>query len=1540
MRSPFERIARSLGLATGHTIAWLFVVVVCVAISVLYHAKEVPGRILARDVLVAFVNAEVKGSIAIERIDEISRRRIIATNATVYDPQGRVVIRARKLVVYPDVGRALHAELIAHGADVFDAEVFLYPGAEEPDTPSLIEAFSPRTTGDGKSNGPTVDIRHIRVRGARAQGELLGLQNIDATDISAELEIMFRRRFELKAFVARARLDHPFDEPLQINNAMAHVVGDADVGSHLHAEIAGVRSDARATIALINRNGAVPGSAERGTRIDARFANVDADDLRAAHVPGMDRIALERMTGQVTAWFQAGRIRARAALASSAGPAEITAELDRERGSATVRTTGLRLAATITRAPDMYLAGSARVTFDREDLTHPNFEVDVAPTVYGEYPVPHIRARGRVLEDAVSIEDFSTPGERSRLAGHFTFGFDGSLSGDLRANIPDVGADPYVQRALPGASGSLTANVHAQRTADGTTRITGTGDVRTLHYGSINATSGRASGIVTLGERGVSARANVVANNVVISGTRLGNVTATVRGGPARYAITASTRAYGRKFDASTTLLVNPREFTLENTALAVTSSTVVWDGRFPEIKVTRSTSEVAIAPATLASGRSRIDLHGRYGGTRNPRGTEIDATLQRLDLRTLDALTLGAYADSLRTLRGSLDAHLKLNGRIGGPRPASSRNEFADLRVSLEGALTSVSYRALRDVDASYSLTFEEGVIVGNSEVQIAQGGFIALDLTTTIPDGNAPLSDRLKTMVFRLRASAEEFDLAAVQGPDPIVQGKVTGTVALSDTLQTPALDVSVEIDDFVIADVPPVSVVTSVYYARETGVVALRIADEYGTVGDAELNASQIDYRELISSPLQAIRRSSWTVRGNIAQRLVNEIPIPARYRLPLLPVLAGGSFNVSQADGRVNGDAELRASVPPGVLSDECAQDAAPEGLIAIHARGNVLTVAAHGSLQPDVPVLTTAASLDLPIEKWLRGEGAPIQPALRLTARLARVELGQVPIVCRYAQGTAEGSVALTDPGTAEARIRGIFNSPNLKLGNAPAVATTAIVSVTPRAFVLELSTARAETGEHSAVQMTVQSAWSPGDLLPRVPENAQFILQSEFAHAHLAPLGIFVPSVEGLDAKVTGRVQAQGTFRDVNWNGELNLEEGTVELLGPGQHLDRIAGRIVFDENHADLSDIVARDGDGSISVGGRLNFEGLYPKSFNLNVSMNQFPARREGTPLALLSGRAVGTGEMFESSTNVEVNVRELRVRVPDDTGGSLQPLEEHPDITVVGEDADASADTIHTYYIHIVTPETVARVERQDFRIAIGTDVTLIYAAPSLRLRGRVVLPSGTFNIFGRTFTLERGALGFDGGEQLDPTVDIVAVHSIRGTNEVITALISGRLETGITVDYRSSVAGLSRAEIISLLVSGRTSSSSSSSTANSRASEDEAGNFLTGLFGGVLATVVGAQTGGVGLVPIIRYERDAALDATKAGAGFDATAFIRDSIPQVADVIQGASVEFVSVTGNRTGSTSGGVRVELQFPNRIVGRGVFIGDHWGLDALWEP
>ena len=621
---------------------------------------------------------------------------------------------------------------------------------------------------------------------------------------------------------------------------------------------------------------------------------------------------------------------------------------------------------------------------------------------------------------------------------------------------------------------------------------------------------------------------------------------------------------------------------------------------------------------------------------------------------------------------------------------------------------------------------------------------------------------------------------------------------------------------------------------------------------------------------------------------------------------------------------------------------------------------------------DTPSVRGTVLARLPLDQWVSSGEVAEFPATEMQVLVDGAEMSAIPYLCDYGVGPIDATITAKDILTENAVLGAIVEMPQLQVwetagdrgepslseqfrvhvrtGSSPERdALTACVilgltgnQATPGEQCREVDEAR--EGE-LITRLRVPVTWSAGHLLPEYEPDGRITSWSDFAHVHVSPVLPFVPGIVAGDVVMDGRIEAAGAFDEMRLNGALDLSQGHVQIEGLGQHLHGISGRVEFHGDEALFPTdrpLRASDSGGTAVIQGRVGFAGVVPETLDLSVSASSFPVRREGMVLAWLSGAASIGGTVSGRNTDTTITTHDFIVRLPEQSAATLQPLEPHQEILVVGSARPGSGAAADAYEVRVhIDANDPFEVRRNDFFAMVRADLQAIYRDPELRIGGRAQILRGTFEIFGKEFRLTEGAITFDGDSpELNPQVRVVAIYDIPGrTGATVRVDVTGTLLRP-HVDF-SSTETSDQAEIISLLVSGGRRQGGQSAAA----AEEQAASFLAGLTAGILTLGLRQEFGDV--IPMLAIEAQG-FGGTRIRAGFNADDLIPDFLR---GIILGMYVEgqfSAEAEGtNAAGSSSGsggvglGVSVELSFPDDLLMRGTWVQpDNGGLDLLYEP
>lgn len=1552
----------------GATLAWTLVAILALAGSLVYHLQLDLAGVVAVESVTALLDREIQGTIEIGSIRNEGYGRVVARNVVFRDPDGEEVVHAERLDAWPNWGMLLSGVIYVDRAHVRGGAVTLRAIGEEGDrTVSIAETFMPTRPSDGEGSGPPhIVIDGIVIDEILVRGDVPGYEGMRFEDVRAVGRVEIDDDVIVRVYDGRAEMTGPYPGRTDVDRIVGHVNGDLTEGVEFFAR--GHRADDRYRARLRVWRPEEEEPLEMDLRV--RFHPVRVETLAEMEVaPGLENLSgtfrgtarLQgptddlRLSGDVTS--DAGRVHVRGHLPSE-GPLTFDAwTQDR-----------LQVDGLVPLAPEIRAGGRARLILsDDPESGEPRrtLHAEVEPFTLQDVAIPALTLDANIEDEALAIEELHTDHLGGDTSARGRVGFDGSLDVHVTVRVPEISEDPNVQRYAPDARGALGAQFEVRADAGAENlRFDGRLSMRRARYGNIRADSLTARGRVSGGPPAPEVDVEGEASGLRIGELSLGEANVTLRGGRRGYELHAEsadarTRTRAR-VDGRARVTEDHLRLETDRLSLDLGDGNP-WEG---DLDLTvRPGHSVEVNPLRLERAGERAVARGTY---RFSGDDDIDVELTNVDLSQVERLA----PEQLEGIGGRVDAHLVLRGDL-------DRRPQGELSARVRDA----SLHGLTGVDGSAELQLEGQTL--ETAIRLDMGEQGALSAQGPIELTRAALRRPERIMeeadLSGLAVRTENLDLTpflAAAGIDAPVSGRLSTNLSLSGTPRDPGVrDAVLILDHIDLEGWDPLRAKLAFSYDDERVTVRrfwLGDADGELAEGEGELPFDVDDPPDDLRSFWRLLDSAPWRASLRLSPRRLDSYPRPLREHMPPGVELGAeidaygdeeGPHATYRVDARaleLSGDAHCHSQIQPQIRLEGSLNGRAAEA----HVRGYA---------GPAEPVLLGTISASLPLEQWIADGEVARFPATEVRARVLGAPMNNIPYLCTYGTGPIYGSVTAKDILTDRPILGAILDLPALRFweqagergearlsdpfrvhvrtGSTPerdALTACVIMGLsghegTPGAACREVTAAG--PGE-MITRLRVPISWSEGELIPRYEEDAIISGWSDLRDVHVEPVLPFIPGVVAGDAVMTGQMRAEGPLESIQMSGALDLSDGHIQIEGLGQHLHGIRGRVelhgdraVFPESHP----LRASDSGGTAVMQGHVRFEGIVPRELEMALEATTFPIRREGMVLARLTGDAAVTGTIDAERTTTTIRTGpSFTIGLPEQTAASLQPLEPHPQIQIVGSERIDQNAHDEAYEIAVeVDASNRFWVRRNDFAVQLDAQLTALYRDPYLFLGGRARILRGTFEFFGKRFELQEGSINFDpDSRELNPDVNVVAVYDIPGRRGAsVTVTVTGTL-THPQVAFQSTVAD-DQAEIISLLVGGGQRQAGTAS----QAAEEQATSFLAGVMTGLLTLGLRQEFGEV--VPVLSIESQG-LGGTRIRVGFSAD----DLIPEfLRGFIQSAYVEgSVTAAGGGTnaggsssgsGGVGGGVMLEFTFPENILMRGTWVPvDNGSLDLVWEP
>ncbi|HEU4629709.1 MAG TPA: translocation/assembly module TamB domain-containing protein [Gemmatimonadaceae bacterium] len=391
----------------------------------------------------------------------------------------------------------------------------------------------------------------------------------------------------------------------------------------------------------------------------------------------------------------------------------------------------------------------------------------------------------------------------------------------------------------------------------------------------------------------------------------------------------------------------------------------------------------------------------------------------------------------------------------------------------------------------------------------------------------------------------------------------------------------------------------------------------------------------------------------------------------------------------------------------------------------------------------------------------------------------------------------------------------------------------------------------------------------------------------------LSVLEGFTTAVRDASGTFTLNLDLDGTLRRPALQGALQVTDGTLTLPQAGITLRRVGADVAFLGDSVAIRRLSAASGrerDASLTLAGGIGLADYADPTFDLTLTARDFHAvdrpRLADLDISTTPDLRL-TGRLSDATLSGGVRVERGTIYLPEFSRKQVVDLDDPEFLSLVDTTMFADRSVLPG------APSALLRnLTLRGVGIEMGDDVWLRGPEASINLGGRVNVTTardprsrtgetslaldgiltanrGTYRlnlgVVQRTFVIERGSLRFFGEPDLNPTLDIVAVHTVRQFDRQsarqdveVRAVIGGTLsrpQLKLTGGFAGGESGLtlSESDAVSYLVTGAPSfalgADQSSEVTAARLALASLGSYLGDRAAGGLFDVVQFQTSGL-------------------------------------------------------------------------------------------
>lgn len=662
-----------------------------------------------------------------------------------------------------------------------------------------------------------------------------------------------------------------------------------------------------------------------------------------------------------------------------------------------------------------------------------------------------------------------------------------------------------------------------------------------------------------------------------------------------------------------------------------------------------------------------------------------------------------------------------------------------------------------------------------GDAEVR----GDASLGLKAWKTDEQAPVSAALtlnaRDMAEILREAGQE---------DPPVTGQPAASLTLSGTMNAPVAQIEAALRNGTLYKEPFDEVTLRASYAKN------QVSVTEGSLqrGKATAQLTGI-YRHEDGNYRSGSGRAHLALRGWKLDDL-------AVIREQNLAAEAGIAGDVTAAFEMNDGKPMLRA-LDGGVEAADVLFDGKSAGRLSLSAKSNNGEVmvslrgtlaggkidgSANAGLRDDYPVKAAVKLEDLSLDA--------IRPFLPDS-----MDRRSLPL-----EATAASSLTLEGALEKPEQLKGELTVTRLHVATAAPASQTLVKrtpfeirNARPLRFTLEGGklTARDVALEGTGTQLSVAGSVTPGNPRQQLDLHARGTLNFNIFNA-------FEPSIDAggnsdLDLVV------RGTFKTPDVYGQLDLNGASFYLAGVPNGLDKINGRIFLYRDRANVEEIRAESGGGTLALTGFVSYNEGAP-AFRLSAHVKEVRVRYPPGVSTSADAELELTGTRNQSILSGNVTITRVALNPRSDLGSIL-------------------TSTSKPVATPSASQNEFLRNMRFDVQVQTAPDVRFdssltqdLAGDAALRLRGNPYTPvllgtvtvnQGEVNFFGNRYFIDRGEISFLNPLKMEPILNLDLRTRVRSID--VTLTFSGPLDK-LNINYRSDPP-LQLNEIIALLTVGR-------------------------------------------------------------------------------------------------------------------------------------
>lgn len=281
-------------------------------------------------------------------------------------------------------------------------------------------------------------------------------------------------------------------------------------------------------------------------------------------------------------------------------------------------------------------------------------------------------------------------------------------------------------------------------------------------------------------------------------------------------------------------------------------------------------------------------------------------------------------------------------------------------------------------------------------------------------------------------------------------------------------------------------------------------------------------------------------------------------------------------------------------------------------------------------------------------------------------------------------------------------------------------------------------------------------------------------------------LNSFIPYESTTKGVLNAMVQIRDRMDSIQPTGDLTLQDAALEIPTFGVYYPDIQASVSTENRHVYLDTLLIRSKRGNLTGGGTFSMD-----TADVQLVFNKFRPVDHSSYNLQLDGQIQWSGKGNRSRFDGDLEIPKAEVYLPAVMrlmGKSTAPTGSKPLLLAALEDQQREGEAFELNgevlavdsvkvmpfienlqgRVRIKIPRNTW-IKNDDMRIELAGDVELVKHSETVELFGSVDVVRGQYDLLGKVFVVQEGKIGFEGGDKINPSLQVVAVYSFRDTEK---------------------------------------------------------------------------------------------------------------------------------------------------------------------------